>query len=75
MCVAIEEMRMDSWLEGWLEGKLEARLEGELEGEIKGAVKTYKEVGFSLQETIWRVADRYNFALEESEEKVTEYRQ
>ena len=61
MCVAIEEMRMDS------------RLEGELEGEIKGAVKTYQEVGFSLQETIQRVADNYNFSLEESEEKVTGY--
>lgn len=57
MCVAIEEMRMDS----------------RLEGEIKGAVKTYQEVGFSLQETIQRVADNYNFSLEESEEKVTEY--
>lgn len=65
MYAAIEEMRMDSRLEG--------RLEGELEGEIKGAVKTYQEVGFSLQETIRRVAAHYNFSLEESEEKVMEY--
>ncbi len=57
MCVAIEEMRMDS----------------RLEGEIKGAVKTYKEVGFSLEETIQRVAVNYNCSLEESEEKVMEY--
>ncbi len=50
MCVAIEEMKMDSKLEG--------------------SVKTYKEVGFSLQETIQRIADNYALSLQESEEKV-----
>ena len=65
MCVAIEEMRMDSRLEG--------ELEGELKGEIKGAVKTYKEVGFLLQDTIKRIADNYNLSLQEAEEKVTKY--
>ncbi len=61
MCVAIEEMIMDS------------RIEGEVEGEIKGAVKTYKEVGFSLQETIQRIAGNYNLSIQESEEKVMKY--
>ena len=59
MCVAIEEMRMDSRLEG--------ELKGELKGEIKGAVKTYKEVGFLLQDTIKRIADNYNLSLQEAE--------
>ncbi len=53
MCVAIEEMRMDSKLEG--------------------SVKTYKEVGFSLQETIKRIADNYTLSLQEAEKKVMKY--
>ncbi len=53
MCVAIEEMRMDS--------------------KLGGSVKTYKEVGFSLQETIQRIADNYNLSIQESEEKVMKY--
>ena len=61
MCVAIEEMRMDS------------RIEGKIEGKIEGAVKTYKEVGFSLQETIQRIANNYTLSLQESEEKVMKY--
>lgn len=43
------------------------------DGEIKGAIKTYKEVGFSLQETIQRIADNYSLSLQEAEEKVTSY--
>lgn len=43
------------------------------DGKIEGAVETYKEVGFSLQETIQRIADNYNLSLQESEEKVTSY--
>ncbi len=57
MCVAIEEMRMDS----------------RIEGELKGSIKTYKEVGFSLQETIQRIAGNYNLPIQESEEKVMKY--
>lgn len=57
MCVAIEEMRMDS----------------RLEGEIEGAVKTYKEVGFSLQDTIRRISDNHDLSMEESKDKVTKY--
>ena len=43
------------------------------DGKIEGAVETYKEVGFSLQETIQRIADNYNISLQESEEKVMRY--
>ena len=57
MCIAIEEMRMDS----------------KIEGKIEGAVTTYKEVGFSLQDTIQRIVDNYNLSLKEAEEKVTKY--
>ena len=53
MCLAIEEMRMDS--------------------EIKGAVKVYREVGVSLQETVQRIAENYNFSLQQAEEEVKKY--
>ncbi|MDE7053118.1 MAG: hypothetical protein K2O92_09370 [Lachnospiraceae bacterium] len=61
MCVAIEEMRMDS------------KLEGEVEGEIKGAVKTCQNFNMPLQETIQYIFDNYNLSLKESEEKVMKY--
>lgn len=57
MCLAIEEMRNES----------------RLEGEIMGAVKTYREVGFSLQETVQRIAENYNFSRQQAEEKVKKY--
>jgi len=61
LCLAIEEMRNDS------------KLEGKLEGEIKGTVETFKEVGFSLQETIQRIADKFNLTLHQAEEKTKNY--
>lgn len=57
MCVAIEEMRMDS----------------RLEGEIKGTVKMCKKFKMSQQETIKYIIDNYNFSVEEAEEKVDKY--
>ena len=69
MCIAIEEMRMDSRLEGEREGEIR----GKIEGRIEGAVTTYKEVGFSLQDTIQHIVDNYNLSLQEAEEKVTKY--
>lgn len=65
MCLAIEEMRNDSKLEGEIKGKLE--------GEIKGTVETFKEVGFSLQETIQRISDKFNLSLHQAEEKTKNY--
>ncbi len=53
LCVALEEMKMDS--------------------EIKGSVETYREVGFSLQDTIKRVAEKFSFSLQKSEEEVRKY--
>lgn len=69
MCMAIEEMRLDSKLEG----KLEGQLEGKLEGKLEGSIETYKEVGFSLQETIQRIADKFNISLQQSEEEIKKY--
>ncbi len=57
VCAAIEEMKMDS----------------RIEGEIKGSVETYREVGFSLQDTIKRVAGKFSFSLQKSEEEVRKY--
>lgn len=57
MCLAIEEMRMDS----------------KREGEIKGAVETYQEVGFSLKETVQRIVENYNFSMQRAEEEVKKY--
>ena len=57
MCLAIEEMRMDS----------------KREGEIKGAVETYQAVGISLQETSRRVSVKFNLPLQQAEEEVKKY--
>ncbi len=61
MCLAIEEMRMDS------------KREGIREGEIKGAVETYQEVGISLQETSRRISVKFNLSLQQAEEEVKKY--
>ena len=61
MCLALEEMRMDS------------KREGIREGEIKGAVETYQEVGISLQETSRRVSVKFNLPLQLAEDKVKKY--
>ena len=53
MCVALEEMKMDSKLEG--------------------SVETYREVGFSLQETIQRIAEKFSLSLQKSEAEVKKY--
>lgn len=65
MCLAIEEMLMDS--------KREGIREGIREGEIKGAVETYQEVGISLQETSRRVSVKFHLPLQQAEEEVKKY--
>lgn len=57
MCAALEEMKMDS----------------RIEGEIKGSVETYREVDFSIQETVKRIAEKFSFSLQKSEEEVRKY--
>ena len=57
MCLALEEMRMDSKREGIREG----------------AVETYQEVGISLQETSRRVSVKFNLPLQRAEEEVKKY--
>ena len=61
MCLALEEMQMDS------------KREGIREGEIKGAVETYQEVGYSLQETCSRVSEKFNLPLQRAEEESKRY--
>lgn len=61
VCLALEEMKMDS------------ERKGERKGEIKGSVETYQEVDFSLQDTVQRVAKKFNLSLQESEEEVRKY--
>ena len=46
---------------------------GKFEGEIKGTVETYKELGLSLSETIHRIARKFDFSLQRSEEEVHKY--
>lgn len=53
MCLAIQEMRVDS--------------------KIEGAVETYKEIGFSLAETIERIAERFQLSESEALEMVKLY--
>lgn len=47
--------------------------EGKLEGKLEGNVEAYKEVGLSFQETINRIAEKFNFSLQQSEEEVRKY--
>lgn len=61
VCQAIEEMRMDS------------ERKGKIEGEIKGTIETYRDVNFSLQDVIQRVADKFSLSLQKSEEEVRKY--
>lgn len=69
VCAAIEEMKKDSRMEGRLEGKIEGRLEGKIEG----SVETYREFHCTLQDTIQRVAEKFNLSIQKSEEEVRKY--
>jgi hypothetical protein len=44
-----------------------------IEGKIEGSVETYREVGFSLEDTIQRVAEKYGLSLQRAEEEVRRY--
>ena len=57
VCMALEEMKMDS----------------KIEGEIKGSVETYKEFHCSLQDTVQRIAEKFSLSLQKSEEEVEKY--
>jgi len=47
--------------------------EMKLDSKIEGSVETYREVNFSLQDTIQRVAEKFNLSLQKSEEEVRKY--
>lgn len=59
MCLALEEMRMDS------------KREGIREGEIKGAVETCRSFNMTLEKTIQYISD--NFTVQQAEEEVKKY--
>ena len=47
--------------------------EGVAEGEIKGIVETYEDLGFSFQEAVKRIAEKFGFSVQQSEEEVHKY--
>ena len=51
----------------------EGRTEGIQKGRIEGAVVTYEEMGLSFNETVQRVAGKFNLSLYEAEENVKKY--
>lgn len=61
MCLAIEEMRMDS------------KREGIREGEIKGAVETCKNFNMTLEKTIQYISDHFDVSLQQAEDEVKKY--
>ncbi|MCI9124409.1 MAG: hypothetical protein HFH35_10090 [Eubacterium sp.] len=40
----------------------------EIKGKIEGSVETYREFILSLQDTIQRIAEKFNLSLQKSEE-------
>ena len=62
MCLAIEEMRMDS------------KREGIREGEIKGAVETCKNFNMTLEKTIQYISDHFDVSLQQAEDELKKYR-
>ena len=61
MCLALEEMRMDS------------KREGIREGEIKGAVETCKNFNMTLEKTIQYISDHFDVSLQQAEDEVKKY--
>ncbi|MDE6889264.1 MAG: Rpn family recombination-promoting nuclease/putative transposase, partial [Eubacterium sp.] len=57
MCLALEEMRMDS----------------KREGEIKGAVETCKNFNMTLEKTIQYISDHFAVSLKQAEDEVKKY--
>jgi len=52
----------------------EGRTEGRIEGRIEGVVSIYKEeMGLSFNETVSRIAVKFNLPLYEAEENVKKY--
>lgn len=47
--------------------------EMKMDSEIKGSVETYREFDCSLQDTVRRVAEKFSFSLQKSEEEVRKY--
>lgn len=61
MCLALEEMQMDS------------KREGIREGEIKGAVETCRNFNMTLEKTIQYISDHFAISIQQAEEEVKKY--
>lgn len=57
MCLALEEMRMDS----------------RIEGKIEGAVETCRNFNMTLQKTIQYISDHFSISIQQAEEEVKKY--
>lgn len=47
--------------------------EMKIDSEIKGFVEAYREVDFSLQDTVKRIAEKFSLSLQKAEEEVRKY--
>ena len=50
-----------------------ARAEGEKKGLVRGAVETFQEVGISINETIDRIAAKFDLPLKEASSYVKKF--
>lgn len=57
MCLALEEMRMDS----------------RIEGKIEGAVETCRNFNMTLEKTIQYISDHFTISIQQAEEEVKKY--
>lgn len=51
----------------------EGLAKGLAKGKIEGAVTTYGEMGLTFNETVQRIAEKFNLSLSEAEENVKMY--
>lgn len=47
--------------------------EMKIDSEIKGFIEAYREVDFSLQDTVKRIAEKFSLPLQKAEEEVRKY--
>ena len=68
-----QKARLEGERKGRLEGERKGRLEGERKGRLEGMIATYKEVGYTLENTIAKVAEKLGKEAEELREEITKY--
>jgi len=65
--------RLEGERVGRLEGERVGRLEGERKGRLEGMIATYKDVGFALEDTISKVAEKLGKEAEELRDDIIKY--